>query len=164
MQVLDARDLARLVVLLLERGLPGAFNAVGPTPAVSFRELVGACGDVELVPVPHGDRDFPLLFADPAWNAMLRISPAAALAAGMPCTPLSQTVADAVPGTSTAASHVSGAGCPTMRSEPRSRRLRRPDAARDGTGDRLVRHSLATRGRGDGSGVPEGAGRGRSPG
>ena len=46
MQVLDVRDLARLVVLLLERDLPGAFNAAGPTPSVSFRELVETCGDV----------------------------------------------------------------------------------------------------------------------
>jgi 2'-hydroxyisoflavone reductase len=93
-QALDVRDLARLVVLLLENDVPGAFNAVGPTPGVSFLELVRACGDAEPVPVPHGDLDFPLLFADPAWDAMLRISPAAALAAGMPRTPLAQTVAD----------------------------------------------------------------------
>ena len=93
-QVLDVRDLARLVVLLVEQDLPGAFNAAGPTPSVSFRELVETCGDAELVPVPHGELDFPLLFADPAWDVMLRISPAAALAAGMPCTPLSRTVAD----------------------------------------------------------------------
>ena len=39
-------------------------------------------GDVELVPVPRGELDFPLLFPDPAWDAMLKISPAAALAAG----------------------------------------------------------------------------------
>jgi 2'-hydroxyisoflavone reductase len=93
-QVMDVRDLARLVVLLLEQGLPGAFNAVGPTPGVSFVELVKTCGNAELVPVPQGELDFPLLFPDPAWDVMLRISPAAALAAGMPCTPLSQTVAD----------------------------------------------------------------------
>lgn len=93
-QVMDVRDLARLVVLLLEQDLPGAFNAVGPSPSVSFVELVKTCGNADLVPVPQGDLDFPLLFADPAWDVMLRISPAAALAAGMPRTPLSQTVAD----------------------------------------------------------------------
>ena len=93
-QVMDVRDLARLVVLLVERDLPGAFNAVGPSPSVSFLELVKTCGDAELVPVPHGELDFPLLFPDPAWDAMLQISPAAALAAGMPRTPLAQTVAD----------------------------------------------------------------------
>ena len=93
-QVMDVRDLARLVVLLIEQDLPGAFNAVGPSPGVSFVELVKTCGDAELVPVPQGELDFPLLFPDPAWDVMLRISPAAALAAGMPRTPLSQTVAD----------------------------------------------------------------------
>ncbi len=93
-QVLDVRDLARLVVLLVERDLPGAFNAVGPSPSVSFLELVKICGGAELVPVPHGELDFPLLFSDPAWDVMLQISSAAALAAGMPRTPLVQTVAD----------------------------------------------------------------------
>jgi 2'-hydroxyisoflavone reductase len=57
-------------------------------------ELVKTCGDADLVPVPQGELDFPLLFADPAWDVMLRISPAEALAAGMPQTPLAKTVAD----------------------------------------------------------------------
>jgi 2'-hydroxyisoflavone reductase len=93
-QLVDVRDLARLVTLLLARDLPGAFNAVGPSPAVTFVELVRACGDAELVPVAEGDLDFPLLFPDPAWDAMLRISSSAARAAGMPSTPLAQTIAD----------------------------------------------------------------------
>jgi 2'-hydroxyisoflavone reductase len=93
-QLIDVRDLARLVTLLLEKDLPGAFNAVGPTPAVTFLDVVQACGDAELVPVAEGDLDFPLLFPDPAWDAMLRISNEAALAAGMPATPLAQTIAD----------------------------------------------------------------------
>jgi 2'-hydroxyisoflavone reductase len=93
-QVIDVRDLARLVVLLVERELPGAYNAAGPFPQVSFLELVKACGDAELVCVPEGELDFPLLFPDPAWDVMLRLSPAAALAAGMARTPLAQTVAD----------------------------------------------------------------------
>jgi 2'-hydroxyisoflavone reductase len=37
-QVIDVRDLARLVVLLVEQDLPGAYNAVGPFPQVSFEE------------------------------------------------------------------------------------------------------------------------------
>ncbi len=93
-QLIDVRDLARLVTLLLERDLPGAFNAVGPSPAVTFVDLVRACGDAELVQVAEGDLDFPLLFPDPAWDAMLRISNTAALAAGMPSTPFGQTIAD----------------------------------------------------------------------
>ncbi len=93
-QLIDVRDLARLVTLLLERDLSGAFNAVGPSPAVTFVELVRACGDAELVRVAEADLDFPLLFPDPSWDAMLRISNTAALAAGMPSTPLMQTIAD----------------------------------------------------------------------
>jgi 2'-hydroxyisoflavone reductase len=93
-QVMDVRDLARLVVLLVEQDLPGPFNAVGPFPDTSFVELVRTCGDAELVPVSEGELDVPLLFPDPAWDVMLRISPAAALAAGMPRTPLAQTIAD----------------------------------------------------------------------
>ncbi len=93
-QFIDVRDLARLVTELLDGDLPGAFNAVGPTPAVTFEELVRACGDADLARVGEGDLDFPLLFADPAWDAMLRISNAAALAAGMPSTPMARTIAD----------------------------------------------------------------------
>jgi nucleoside-diphosphate-sugar epimerase len=93
-QMIDVRDLARLVVLMVENDLAGAYNAVGPTPAVSFVSFLKACGDAEMVQVPHGELDFPLLFPDPAWDVMMRISAAAALAAGMPATPLSQTIAD----------------------------------------------------------------------
>ncbi len=93
-QLMDVRDLARLVTILLEEDVPGAFNAVGPQPAVTFLDVVRACGDAELVPVAEGDLDWPLLFADPAWDVMLRISSAAALDAGMPATPLAQTIAD----------------------------------------------------------------------
>jgi 2'-hydroxyisoflavone reductase len=64
LQVIDVRDLARLVVILIEQDLAGPLNAVGPSPAVSFLELVRACGDAKLVPVPEGDLDFPLLFPD----------------------------------------------------------------------------------------------------
>ena len=42
-QVMDVRDLARLVVLLVEQDLPGAFNAVGPTP---WRVLPGTRPDL----------------------------------------------------------------------------------------------------------------------
>jgi 2'-hydroxyisoflavone reductase len=93
-QVLDVRDLARLAVRLLEQDLPGAFNAVGPAEAVTFADLVRACGDVDLVPVPEGDLDFPLLLPDASWDVMFRISAAAAYKAGMPKTPLSKTVED----------------------------------------------------------------------
>lgn len=93
-QVMDVRDLASLVVLLLEQDRPGVFNAVGPVPAVTFAELLDVCGVTDLVPVPEGEVDFPLLFAEPAHDVMFRISAAAADAVGVPRTPLHRTVAD----------------------------------------------------------------------
>lgn len=95
-QVVDSRDLARLVVLLLEQDKPGIFNAVGPSPAVTLEELVRACAagaDLELVPV-EAVPGFPLVLPDPTWDVMFRRSAAAAHAVGMPTTPLAQTAAD----------------------------------------------------------------------
>ncbi|MDQ1586311.1 MAG: hypothetical protein QOJ90_1180 [Actinomycetota bacterium] len=92
-QVVDVRDVARLVTHLLERNLPGAFNAVGPTPAVTLAQLIRACGDAELIPVEGGELDFPLTLPDESWDVMFRISAAAAHAAGMPRTSLSSTIA-----------------------------------------------------------------------
>ena len=101
-QVVDVRDLARLAVLLLEQDGPGAYNAVGPAAAITLGELIRACGDAELVPIAgsggdadgKGDLNFPLVLPDESWDPLLRMSPAAAYAAGMPCTPLAQTIAD----------------------------------------------------------------------
>lgn len=93
-QVVDVRDLARLVVLLLEQDLPGAFNAVGPSSAVTLGDLLLTCGVADRVEVPYDEDAFPLLLPDESWDDLLRISPAAAHAVGMPRTPLSVTVAD----------------------------------------------------------------------
>jgi 2'-hydroxyisoflavone reductase len=92
-QVVDARDLARLVVLLLEKDRPGTFNAVGPQPPVTLGELVKVCGADEVVPVAERP-GFPLVLPDPSWDVMFRRSAAAALATGMPTTPLAATAAD----------------------------------------------------------------------
>ena len=92
-QVVDARDLARLVVLLLETDQPGTFNAVGPQPAVTLGELVTVCGADEVIQVAERP-GFPLVLPDPSWDVMFRRSSAAALAIGMPATPLATTAAD----------------------------------------------------------------------
>lgn len=42
-QFIDARDLAAWVVLTLERGTMGVFNATGPVPAVTIGELLDTC-------------------------------------------------------------------------------------------------------------------------
>jgi 2'-hydroxyisoflavone reductase len=95
-QVVDARDLARLVTSLLEADRAGTYNAVGPQPPVTLRELIEVCaGDtpVELVPVALVD-DFPLVLPDPSWDVMFRRSAAAALAVGLTTTSLAQTAID----------------------------------------------------------------------
>lgn len=97
-QVVDARDLARLMVRLLADGRPGAFHAVGPAEPVTLGGLVETCAraagsEVEIVRVPPHDLPpmFPLLRDN--WASQQR-SPARALAAGMPATPLAVTAAD----------------------------------------------------------------------
>jgi len=97
-QVVDCRDLARLVVRLLEDDRPGAFHAVGPKEPVTLGGLVETCArvagsEVELVPVPLDAVPpfFPLV--RPYWPGQQR-SAARARAAGMPSTPLESTVAD----------------------------------------------------------------------
>ena len=97
-QIIDSRDLARLVVQLLADDRPGAFHAVGPAEPVTLGGLIETCARVagtrvELVPVPLDlvPQPFPLVKTD--WATQQR-SPARALAAGMPTTPLEVTAAD----------------------------------------------------------------------
>ena len=97
-QVIDSRDLARLVVRLLEDDRPGAFHAVGPAEPVTMGQLVRTCAQVagtqvEVVPVPPETAPpmFPLIRTD--WPSQQR-SPARARAAGLPATPLEVTAAD----------------------------------------------------------------------
>ncbi|MEU8269438.1 NAD-dependent epimerase/dehydratase family protein [Sphaerisporangium sp. NPDC049002] len=100
-QVLDSRDLARLVVLLVTGDRPGVFNAVGPAEPVTLGGLIQVCAAaagsrVEVVPVPPGavPGGFPLVRADPVWALTFQRSAARARAAGMPATPLEVTAAD----------------------------------------------------------------------
>ena len=97
-QVIDSRDLARLVVQLLADDRPGAFHAVGQAEPVTLGGLIQTCArvagsEVEIVPVPPGPAGamFPLVRAN--WPSQQR-SPARARAAGMPATPLAVTAAD----------------------------------------------------------------------
>jgi 2'-hydroxyisoflavone reductase len=96
-QVVDSRDLARLVVQLLADDRPGAFHAVGPAEPVTLGGLIGTCAraagtSVEIVPVPpEAAAMFPLIRTN--WPSQQR-SPARARAAGMPATPLEVTAAD----------------------------------------------------------------------
>jgi 2'-hydroxyisoflavone reductase len=100
-QIIDSRDLARLVVQLLTDDQPGAFHAVGPADPVTIGQLIQTCAQVagtqvEIVPVPpdQAPAPFPLVRPDPAtWPSQQR-SPARARAAGLPATPLEVTAAD----------------------------------------------------------------------
>lgn len=100
-QVVDSRDLARLVTVLLEDDRAVTVNAVGPADPVTLGGLVETCAEaagaaVELVPVAPvlRERGFPLVLDDPAWDRMFRASSAAARALGLPATPLARTAAD----------------------------------------------------------------------
>jgi 2'-hydroxyisoflavone reductase len=99
-QVIDARDLARLVVQLLADGRPGAFHAVGPAEPTTMAGLIATCAQVagstvEVVPVPPDAVPplFPLVRPEPMWATQQR-SAARARAAGLPATPLAVTAAD----------------------------------------------------------------------
>lgn len=97
-QVIDVRDLARLVVQLLADDRPGAFHAVGPAEPVTLGGLIETCArvagtEVAIVPVSPDSATplFPLVRTN--WPSQQR-SPARARAAGMPATPLEVTAAD----------------------------------------------------------------------
>ena len=97
-QLVDARDLARLVVRLLADDRPGAFHAVGPAEPTTMAGLIATCAqvagsEVDVVPVPADAVPpfFPLI--RPFWATQQR-SAAKARVAGMPATPLPVTIAD----------------------------------------------------------------------
>ncbi|MFF9478684.1 NAD-dependent epimerase/dehydratase family protein [Streptomyces sp. NPDC014733] len=99
-QVIDSRDLARLIVRLLTDDRPGAFHAVGPAEPTTLAGLIRTCArvagsSVDLVPVPADavSRPLPLIRPAPMWPTQQR-DPARARAAGMPATPLETTLAD----------------------------------------------------------------------
>ncbi len=99
-QVVDSRDLARLVVRLVTDDRPGAFTAVGPAEPTTLGGLIETCArvagsEVELVPVPADAVPplFPLVRPESMWTTLQR-SAARARAAGMPATPLDVTAAD----------------------------------------------------------------------
>jgi nucleoside-diphosphate-sugar epimerase len=97
-QVIDVRDLGRLVVQLITDDRPGAFHAVGPADPTTLAGLVHTCAraagtEVEVVPIPAhlAPPLFPLVRTD--WPSQQR-SPARARAAGLPATPLLTAAAD----------------------------------------------------------------------
>ncbi|MFE7664548.1 NAD-dependent epimerase/dehydratase family protein [Streptomyces celluloflavus] len=97
-QIVDSRDLARLVVRLLADDRPGAFHAMGPAEPTTLGGLIETCAhvagrQVEIVPVAPESVSpvLPLVRSD--WPSQQR-STARARAAGLPATPLAVTAAD----------------------------------------------------------------------
>jgi 2'-hydroxyisoflavone reductase len=97
-QLIDSRDLARLVMQLLADDRPGAFHAVGPAEPVTLGGLIQTCAQVagarvDIVPVPPGTAPAMYPLVRPVWSTQQR-DPARARAAGLPATPLAVTAAD----------------------------------------------------------------------
>jgi 2'-hydroxyisoflavone reductase len=96
LQLIDSRDVGRLVVQLITDERSGAFNAVGPESTIG--ELIETAADlagrtVELAQIPADAVRLPLVEPEAEWGYRRR-NPAKARAAGMTVTPLRQTVAD----------------------------------------------------------------------
>ena len=99
-QIIDSRDLARLVVRLADDERPGAYHAVGPAEPTTLGGLIETCArvagaEIDLVRVYVPADELPPLFPllRPHWPSQQR-SAARARAAGLPATPLEVTAAD----------------------------------------------------------------------
>jgi 2'-hydroxyisoflavone reductase len=105
LQVIDGRDLGAFIVHLIEQDTPGAFNGVGPEPAVTLSDLCAACtvpGVAACVePVDFhflGEHDVPwmqlVLPADGSYDGLFRRSHERGRGAGLRHRPLAETAAD----------------------------------------------------------------------
>ena len=100
-QILDARDLAHLVVRLLEQDLGGAYNAMGPAHPLTLSEMIHTCAqaaqagiDLVLVPPEAVMARFPLVRPDRTWEQSFQRDFSRAREVGLPSTPLETTAAD----------------------------------------------------------------------
>jgi 2'-hydroxyisoflavone reductase len=103
LQLIDARDLAAFLVDLAEQRVAGAFNGTGPIGQTTFRELLEAAGDAELVWIPDDKlvqaqaepwTELPLWLPADAYPGTWRVDTAKARAAGLTTRPVADTVAD----------------------------------------------------------------------
>jgi len=97
-QLVDSRDVARLVVTLLAQDKPGAYLAAGEQ--TNFSGLIGICAaaagtEVEIVAVPPGDEPAPLVRPREMWPTLHR-APAPEM---LPLTSLLTTARDVLAGT-----------------------------------------------------------------
>lgn len=106
-QFIDARDLAAWMLLQAERGTTGIYNLAGPAQRLSMGDLLATARDV-LAPqarLTWVDAEFLLaagvapwsdlpLWLPPADDALHEVGIARALATGLRCRPLRETIAD----------------------------------------------------------------------
>ncbi|MBI1382314.1 MAG: NAD-dependent epimerase/dehydratase family protein [Planctomycetaceae bacterium] len=107
-QWLDARDLGRFTVQLLEDGARGVYTAAGPAEPTTLGELLGSLlnyggGDGELIWADPGFlldegvkpfRDLPLWIPEDGPRGLFSVDPSRALAAGLNPRPLVHTLGD----------------------------------------------------------------------
>jgi nucleoside-diphosphate-sugar epimerase len=102
LQLIDARDLAGFLVDLAEQRVEGAFNGTAPIGQTTFREVLEAAGDAELVWIPDERLEaaevqpwveLPL-WIPPRFEGTWRIGTHRAQQAGLRSRPIAQTVRD----------------------------------------------------------------------
>ncbi|TQJ17696.1 nucleoside-diphosphate-sugar epimerase [Kribbella jejuensis] len=98
LQLIDSRDVARLITQLITDDRSGAYNAVGPDSTIA--ELIHTAADLsgtkaDIIPIPFDavPPRFPLIDPESEWGERRR-NPTRAREAGMPVTPLRTTVED----------------------------------------------------------------------
>ncbi|MFF0264737.1 NAD-dependent epimerase/dehydratase family protein [Kribbella sp. NPDC004536] len=98
LQLIDSRDVARLITQLITDNRSGAYNAVGPDSTIA--ELIQTAADlagttVDIIPIPFDavPPRFPLMDPQAEWGERRR-NPTKSREAGMPVTPLRTTVED----------------------------------------------------------------------
>ncbi|MFG1908613.1 NAD-dependent epimerase/dehydratase family protein [Kribbella sp. NPDC048928] len=98
LQLVDSRDVARLITRLIADERSGAYNAIGPDSTIgelisTAAELSGSAVDIVPIPFDAVPPRFPLMDPESEWGERRR-NPAKARAAGLPVTPLRQTLTD----------------------------------------------------------------------
>ena len=100
-QLLDARDLARFIVRLVEQDRSGVFNAMGPAEPLTLAEMIHTCAEAArsrvepvLVPPTTVMARFPLVRPDRIREQSFQRDFTRAREAGLPFTPLVTTAAD----------------------------------------------------------------------
>jgi 2'-hydroxyisoflavone reductase len=102
LQLIDARDLANFLLDLAEQQVEGAFNGTAPIGQTTFREVLTAAGEADLVWIPDAQLEaadvepwveLPL-WIPPRFEGTWRVGTEKAQQAGLSCRPVHETVRD----------------------------------------------------------------------